>query len=151
MSAAVLTLTPPPIRPWGGGLFVTKYCTDALILGPPLLEPVTWDRAMAWSASLCVSGRSDWRLPDLAEMKVLVAALPAVFQPHPRWWTRLTCPTSPADAMLLHLVADTETHWGKHCPAWAVAIRHEPLHGQPKQPRRAKPINTGITVAPGAL
>jgi hypothetical protein len=165
MNAAVRNLAPHLGSRWGGGTYAGVHSINHLILGPDRPE-ADWPTCMAWAEGLADGGLCDWQLPDLAELRALIAAFPDLFQ-RPRWWTRLTCPNSPDQGMIKHLqlfhghiertfdrgTPDTisapdvgEGHWGKQYPANACAIRLVPIHGQRITPRRNTARDTRIEV-----
>lgn len=126
MSAAVLAFKPRVGRWYQGGRFAGNFGGSRLLLGGLTDAPLTWAAAMAWAAGLTVGGHS-WELPTMQELHALGAAFPHLFTGEV-YWSCESHDILSSDAIVCHFGVATDTHWGKHFPALAAAVRLAPIH-----------------------
>jgi len=95
-----------------------------LVVGPSRPINTDWPTAMSWAGSLVERGYSDFTLPTLAELVVLVGQFPHLFRPEP-YWSRDEAPAPAAlsDAMVYHVYIQQAVHWGKIYDCAAIAVR----------------------------
>jgi hypothetical protein len=127
--ADVLPFLPPIGIMWprSGGRHAGILGNYSLVMGALSCVPLTWEAADGWVRSMRVGQHTDYVLPTVIEVQMMVRVLPSLFAVN-RLWSSETVADVPADAWAFDILTDDAVGWGKHFNNFAVAVRREPIN-----------------------